>query len=86
MGGYNWIEVIDFVKNTQNAYLDLSAAFSILAVKIAVNEVPEKCFYSSDAPYGDPFLSRKMIEYLSPSEEIRNMILGENILKLLREK
>ena len=86
MGGYNWIEVIDFVKNIRNAYLDLSAAFSTLAVKIAVNEVPEKCFYSSDAPYGDPFLSRKMIEYLSPSEEVENMILGENILKLLREK
>ena len=86
MGGYNWLEVTDFVKNTSNAYIDLSAAFSSLAVKIAINEVPEKCFYSSDAPYGEPFLSKNMIEYLSPSEEIKNMILGENILKILGEK
>lgn len=83
MGGYNWMEVTDFVKNTQNAYIDLSAAFSTLALKMIMTEVPDKCLFSSDAPYGSPFLNKQMIEYLSPSKKITNKILGENIMKLL---
>ena len=83
MGGYNWMEVTEFVKNTQNAYMDLSAAFSTLALKMIISEIPKKCFFSSDAPYGDPLLNRQMIEYLSPSKKITAKILGENIMELL---
>jgi hypothetical protein len=84
MGGYNWLEVADFVKNTSNAYIDLSGTFSTLAVKMVINEVPEKCLYSSDAPYGEPILNKQMIEYLIPSKKIKNKVFGENILKLLK--
>ncbi|MDC7956346.1 amidohydrolase family protein [Fusobacterium simiae] len=83
MGGYHWINVIDFVKKTPNAYLDLSASFSTLVVKMAIAEVPNKCLYSSDAPYGEPLLNKQMIEYLCYDEKIKNDILGNNILKLL---
>lgn len=40
MGGYHWMEVVEFAKTVSNAYLDLSAAFSTLAVRIAVRELP----------------------------------------------
>ena len=83
MGGYNWMEVTDFVKNTPNAYIDLSAAFSTLALKMIITEVPDKCLFSSDAPYGDSFLNKQAIKYLSPSKKISDKILGENIIKLL---
>ena len=86
MGGYNWMEVTDFVKNTPNAYIDLSAAFSTLALKMIITEVPNKCLFSSDAPYGDSFLNKQAIEYLSPSKKISDKILGENIIKLLELK
>ena len=86
MGGYNWMDTIDFAKNIPNIYIDLSAAFSTLAVRIAMSELPDKCLYSSDAPYGEPFLSKQLIEYLSPSEKITKKILGENILKLIKIK
>lgn len=33
MGGYNWMEVTDFVKNTPNAYIDLSATFFYTRIK-----------------------------------------------------
>lgn len=83
MGGYNWMDVIEFAKRVPNAYLDLSAAFSSLAVRMAVTELPDKCLYGSDAPYGEAFLSRQLIEYVCESDEVRNKILGGNILKLI---
>ena len=51
---------------------------------MVINEVPEKCLYSSDAPYGEPILNKQMIEYLIPSKKIKNKVFGENILKLLK--
>ena len=50
---------------------------------MAITEVPNKCLYSSDAPYGEPLLNKQMIEYLCKDKEVINNILGGNILKLL---
>ena len=50
---------------------------------MAIAEVPNKCLYSSDAPYGEPLLNKQMIEYLCKDKEIIGNILGGNILKLL---
>lgn len=83
MGGYHWIEAVDFAKSVPNAYLDLSAAFSTLAARIAITELPDKCLFGSDAPYGEPWLSRQMIEFLSPSSEIAEKVLGGNISGLI---
>lgn len=85
MGGLNWIDVIDFVKSHKYVYLDLSAAFASIATRIAISELPERCLYSSDAPYGEPYLYRQLIEFVSPSQEVANMVLGNNILQLLSE-
>lgn len=86
MGGYNWMNLIEFAKTVPNAFIDLSAAFSTLAVRMAMTELPDKCLFSSDAPYGEPFLSKQMVEYVSPSDEITKKVLGDNILQLLGEK
>ena len=83
LGGTNWIEVIKFAKTHRNVYLDLSAAFASIATKMALIELPEKCFFSSDAPYGEPYLYRELVEFVSPSKEIANMALGDNIKELL---
>lgn len=86
LGGSNWMEVINFAKEHKNVYLDLSAAFASIATKMAIVELPEKCLYSSDAPYGEPYLYRQLIEFVSPTQEIADMVLGENILRLLKLK
>lgn len=83
MGGSNWIDVIDFAKSHKYVYLDLSVAFASIATRIAISELPERCLYSSDAPYGEPYLYRQLIEFVSPSQEVANMVLGNNILQLL---
>ena len=78
------MEVTDFVKNMPNAYIDLSATFFTLALKMIIIEtVTDKYLFSSDALYGDSFLNKQTIEYLSPSKKISDKVLGENIIKLL---
>ena len=75
--------MIRFAKGHDNVYLDLSAAFSSLATKIALTELPERCLYSSDAPYAEPYLYRQLIEFVSPDKRAAEMALGENISRLL---
>ena len=84
MGGSNWMDVIAFAKQQGNAYLDLSAAFTPLSVKAALTEVPERCLFGSDAPFGEPKLCRQLIEFVSPSSSITEMALGGNIERLLQ--
>lgn len=84
MGGTNWMEVIDYAKENKQIYLDLSAAYASIAAKTAMYEIPERCLFSSDAPYGETFLYRQLIEFVSPSKEISQMVLGDNIIQLLQ--
>lgn len=84
MGGSNWMDVIAFAKDNENVYLDLSAAFTPLSVQTALTEVPEKCLFGSDAPFGEPQLCRQLIEFVSPSASVTEMALGRNIEKLLQ--
>lgn len=84
MGGANWMDVISFAKENKHIYLDLSASFTHLSVKTALVEVPDKCLFGSDAPFGEPYLVRQLIEYVSPSAEITKMALGESISRLLQ--
>lgn len=83
LGETNWMEVIRLAAERKNMYLDLSAAYTSIAVKMTLTELPEKCLYSSDAPYGEPYLCRQLIEFVSPSPAVAKMALGENILRLL---
>ena len=83
LGGSNWMDVIKFAKGHNNVYLDLSAAFASIATKMALTELPEKCLYSSDAPYGEPYLYRQLIEFVSPDRKTTEMALGGNISRLL---
>ena len=39
----------------------------------------ERCLYSSDAPYGEPYLYRQLIEFVSPDKRTAEMALGEHI-------
>ena len=83
LGGSNWMDVIKFAKEHGNVYLDLSAAFVSIATRMALAELPERCLFSSDAPYGEPYLYRQLIEFVSPDKRTAEMVLGENISRLL---
>lgn len=84
MGGSNWMTAIDIAKEIDNLYLDTSAYFSTLVLKIAINELPLKCIFGVDMPYGDLQLSIEAIKKLSNDSYVANAVLGDNISELLK--
>lgn len=83
LGGANWLETIKLAKESKNIFLDLSATFSNLIVSLAIKTLPERTLFSSDAPYGDPFLCRETIERITDDKYVKGRVLGENIAELL---
>ena len=83
LGGIYWRETIELVRGNRNLYLDLSSAYTVIAPAMAVRELPERTLFSSDAPYGDPFLNRQMIERATPDKEVRKLVLGDTIARLI---
>lgn len=84
MGGTNWGLAIRIALVHPNVYLDLSAAFTVIAPKLAIKELPQRTLFSSDAPYGDPGLSRALVEEASPDPATARLVLGENLRALLK--
>jgi len=84
MGGIHWLDTIKLAKESDNIYLDLSATYTVIAPKIVIKELPERTLFSSDAPYGNPLLLRRMIEISSPDKKVLEQVLGGNVLELLK--
>lgn len=83
LGGSNWIETMNLVKEIPNLYLDISAYFSTFVLGIVINEIPNKCIFGVDRPYGDIELMRDAVLKVSSNKDIANMVLGNNIARLL---
>jgi predicted TIM-barrel fold metal-dependent hydrolase len=83
LGGVNWLETMDIVKETSNLFLDTSAYYSTFVLKTVINEIPEKCIFGVDRPFGDLELSIEAILKTAESKFIADAVLGENIAKLL---
>ncbi|MFC9932015.1 amidohydrolase family protein [Streptomyces sp. NPDC127190] len=83
LGGLNWMEAVELVRDTPSMYLELSTAFLVIAVRLAVRELPERTLFGSDAPYGDPVVARAMVERATASGEVRSRVLGGTAAKLL---
>lgn len=84
MGGSNWLTAVELAKEIPNLYLDTSAYFSTLVLKIVINEIPLKCVFGVDMPYGDLQLSKEAIEKVSNESYITNAVLGDNMAKILK--
>ncbi|GAA2432807.1 amidohydrolase family protein [Streptomyces mauvecolor] len=83
LGGLNWMSAIELARDTPNMYLELSTANIVLAVKLAIRELPERTLFGSDAPYGDPLLARTTVERVTPPGELRDLVLGGTLGQLL---
>ncbi|WP_433181770.1 amidohydrolase family protein [Actinoallomurus sp. CA-150999] len=84
LGGLNWMTAIELVRETPNMYLELSTAPIVFAVRLAVQELPERTLFGSDAPYGDPVLARATVERVTTPGQVRDLVLGGNLARLLR--
>lgn len=83
LGGSNWIETMDIVAETPNLFLDTSAYYSTFVLGTVINEIPEKCIFGVDFPFGDVELSKQAILKYSNSPDIAKAVLGDNIAKIL---
>lgn len=83
LGGSNWMETMDIVAKMPNVYLDTSAFFSTFILSTVINEIPEKCIFGVDGPFGDLELSKQAIIKYSKSRDVAKAVLGDNIQKIL---
>lgn len=83
LGGLNWLTAVEPARETPNLYLDLSTAPAVLAVRPAINEVPDRTMFGSDAPYGDPLIARATVERVTGPGTVRDRVLGGTLTELL---
>ncbi|AQR95115.1 amidohydrolase family protein [Clostridium saccharoperbutylacetonicum] len=84
LGGSNWMTAIELAKEIPNLYLDTSAYFSTLVLKIVINEIPQKCIFGVDMPYGDLQLSLDAVRKVCKDSYVEDAVLGNNVAKLLK--
>jgi uncharacterized protein len=82
-GGSFWLETIQLVKEINNIYVDVSIPITGFAIKLMSQEFPERILFGSDMPYGNPIITRQLIEFEIDDKYIREMVLGNNILKII---
>jgi predicted TIM-barrel fold metal-dependent hydrolase len=83
LGGVNWLDVIKMTKETKNVYIDLSAFYSTVALGMTIKELPKKCLFSADLPYGDLVVSKFSIERVCKDKAVLVQVMGGNVEKLL---
>lgn len=83
LGGAHWMDAIELVRDTPNMYLELSTASLVLSVRLAIQEIPERTLFGSDAPYGDPVLAHATVERVTRPGELRDLVLGGTAVRLV---
>ncbi|KUL34404.1 metal-dependent hydrolase [Streptomyces sp. NRRL F-4489] len=84
LGGAHWLTAIEVARDTPNIFLELSTANIIFAVRLAISEVPDRTLFGSDAPYGDPVLSRMAVERVTRPGALRDRVLGGTLAELVK--
>lgn len=84
LGGTNWIGTTALVKEIPNLYLDTSACYSTLVLGAVINEIPQKCLFGVDRPFGDLQLSRDAVLKYAKTPAVSDAVLGENMAELLQ--
>ena len=83
LGGENWMNAMDLVGEISNLYLDTSAYYSTFVLGIVINELPEKCIFGVDRPFGDLELAKEAILKLAKTSTVADAVLGENMVRIL---
>ncbi|GAB2464062.1 amidohydrolase family protein [Xylanimonas ulmi] len=81
-GGLNSMLAVDLATQHPNVYLDLSSALQLFVVRAALNEIPDRCLFGSNAPYGDVLAARATVEAATQDRAIRARALEHNAQEL----
>ncbi|MFN8176553.1 MAG: amidohydrolase family protein [bacterium] len=70
-----------------NAYLGTESIREYYSLRYALDRLgPERLLFGSDYPLGWPAAYLAVLDGASPTEEERKLVLGENLLRLIRRK
>ncbi len=70
-----------------NAYLGTESIREYYSIRIALDRLgPERLVFGSDYPLGWPAAYLSVFEGAKPTAEERRLVLGENLLRLLRKR
>ncbi|WP_037604412.1 amidohydrolase family protein [Streptacidiphilus rugosus] len=83
LGGFNWLELVDLALQTPNLHIELSSALQVFAVRAAVRELPERCLFGSNTPYGDVVAARRTVEAAVDDRAVLALVLGGNAARLV---
>ena len=75
------------VRALPNAYLGTESIREYYSLRIALDRLgPERILFGSDFPLGWPSAYLGVFEGANPSDEERRLVLGENLLRLIRRR
>jgi uncharacterized protein len=83
-GGLHAMLAVDLARDLDNLYLDLSSALQAFVLKAAVHEIPTKCLFGSNTPYGVPAASLATIHSVVDDVRLLAAILHDNAATLLK--
>ncbi|WP_067574884.1 amidohydrolase family protein [Nocardia acidivorans] len=82
-GGLHAMLAVDLAREVRNLHLDLSSALQAFVLAAAVREIPDKCLFGSNTPYGVPAASLATIHSVVPDPRTLRAVLHDNAATLL---
>ncbi|MDP7032808.1 MAG: amidohydrolase family protein, partial [Gemmatimonadota bacterium] len=74
-------------RDLPNAFLGTESIREHYSLRFALDRIgPEKIIFGSDYPLGWPAAYLAVLEGADPTEEERELVLGENLLRLIRRR
>lgn len=82
-GGLHAMTAVELALAAPNLWLDLSSALQAFVVAAAAHELPGRCLFGSNTPYGVPAAALATIEHAVTDPGIRAAVLRGNAERLL---
>ncbi|MFL0250751.1 amidohydrolase family protein [Clostridium neuense] len=84
LGGLNWLDTIKMAKGVKNVYIDLSAFYAAIQLSMVIKELPDRCLFSTDLPFGDLAIEKFAIERVCTDKAVIKQVMGGNAARLLQ--
>lgn len=84
LGGLNWLDTIKMAREAKNVYIDLSAFYTSIQLSMVIKELPDRCLFSTDLPYGDLAIEKFAIERVCTDKAVIKQVMGGNAARLLQ--
>jgi predicted TIM-barrel fold metal-dependent hydrolase len=82
-GGSYWLDLLEAIKEMNQAYFDISASFTAHSLQMASRLIPNRVLFSVDMPYGNIAVMKKLVDESIPDPKVKELVLSENIQHLL---